>query len=44
MAKKRVKKVNPMNTSRCVCGSYTFAWVSSSLKVCKECEKEYRSQ
>lgn len=42
MSKKAVKKVNPLNTSRCSCGASNFAWISSKLKVCRECDKEYR--
>lgn len=39
---KKVKKMNPINTSRCTCGASNFQWISSSLKVCKECDAEYR--
>ena len=39
---KKAKKVNPINTSRCTCGASNFTWISSSLKVCKECDAEYR--
>ncbi len=39
---KKVKKVNPINTSRCTCGASLFKWISSTLKVCKECDAEYR--
>ncbi len=39
---KKAKKVNPINTSRCTCGASNFKWISSSLKVCKECDAEYR--
>ena len=39
---KKVKKVNPIHTSRCTCGASLFKWISSTLKVCKECDAEYR--
>lgn len=39
---KKVKKDNPINAPRCTCGASNFAWISRALKVCKECDAEYR--
>lgn len=41
---KKVKKANPINTHRCSCGASNFVWVSRKLKVCKECDAEYRDE